>query len=1370
MVSQKNGKFLYIGFAIVLSLALILVVAILGGCSGRGRLSVPTNLRQYELTLHWDEVSGASGYVVRVDGTEHQIDMNMFSPDLTSAGEYLVSVKAVHPNESRSSAFSPEFSFIIYRNIIRVNTIADVEIEKEFDGTTAFYGQLERGIHYELNATSNVDITFTTIAFNSANVDATHLYAEFNTVLKGADADDYMIVSGALSIPARINPQHIIEELKLPLSTPIRHGRSLSQSQLSYSNTQGSFAWQSPNYVPTASGNFYVEFTPHDTTNFDWSSISLRGQVFVELYNAVNFVTNGGSAINDIATNSLTVSPETVRAGFVFEGWYTESSFINRASFPLEVNGHITLYASWRARGLIFNLINNGTAYSVQGDLSDNRAHIEIPAEYRGLPVAEIVTSGFRGNTYLESIVIPSSVVVIGADAFGDATNLLNIFVLNYSNNVEQGANWNSTGNHLTQTHFNIIPNFTAPTVNLVANVIEYYLISDGEEINLTRFFEINSHGLPYLLTVTGDNVTGTTLSVLNLAQSFTITLQVTGLFDTVTRSFVINIHPFVGANIILLPGASNVFTNDTIATLTLDTFVSDIEIIGISPSDARVLFFVNGEEVISDITVGLGSHSVIIEVWLGTAQILTQSQFSIYVAVSSEATATITQIQNTITTETATTLISILEIVEIELSGAVVGETYLIIYHNDVRHTNVSEFVLSVGDNDFVISVRLWASDEEIGRKSLTLYVSYRLPLHAHITSIFIDGTQHFIINGAIILTGAELREIVTLSHNATAVNIQFVNNNPTLVYGANVIGLTVNHIHNYEITIYNLYVVSLFVTGGAYDSFDIIRDGNNYTLQLPQGTVLDISRIVLDLNPAYTQGIIYSVGTVNRINDYRYSVQIIFSFDGRQIGTITLTVIIGTEPSSLVNLVDGVSINAVNNPLTIIRHFEIVTIMHGMAGATPTVSLRIIGGGGYSFDMRPLAFGRNVFALTVAGYENYTLIIYLLEELTHIYYDRTLFNANADGNFVVNIAGLNSLNSADITFPFSSYISPQVSVSSVMFQTNIVALNYTVRLHGLLVYSFSVLLYNNDTLARLTVNWEQVANQHNTFVFEYTFDKFAPSEYLRLQIFTSPTSELSSDIPFVRANNIFSFNYGLAHLSDIASTYQSSIIFTVTAINGETTTYTIKLNITILELELGEHLFSILFESQSIDIYEMELEIGVVRGIFSLSFWTNEVTLTIDSTEFSFIDTTFARVSTITVRPIFDRFIGRHMVGLLVVDGNNEKFTLWLTFDKEELYIEGNQVIMALRINGQSFHFIECEEQIIDIGGHYVLAALETFDLEAIYTLTAYGLLADLLYDNPWYELKYEVVGDYLIISLYDQINGDSIPILAIRLESVK
>ena len=114
--------------------------------------------------------------------------------------------------------------------------------------------------------------------------------------------------------------------------------------------------------------------------------------------------------------------------------------------------------------------------------------------------------------------------------------------------------------------------------------------------------------------------------------------------------------------------------------------------------------------------------------------------------------------------------------------------------------------------------------------------------------------------------------------------------------------------------------------------------------------------------------------------------------------------------------------------------------------------------------------------------------------------------------------------------------------------------------------------------------------------------------------------------------------------------------------------------------------------------------------------------------------------------------------------------EFVLWLAFDKEVLYIDSNQVIMALRINGQSFHFIECEEQIINTGGHYVLAALDAFAKEPIDTLTTYGLLADLLYDNPWYELKYEVVGDYLILSLYDQINGDSTQILAIRLERDK
>lgn len=86
------------------------------------------------------------------------------------------------------------------------------------------------------------------------------------------------------------------------------------------------------------------------------------------------------------------------------------------------VTENIVVYA----RYLSYSLNSYGSAYTVNGkNLNPNTEKIVIPQTYNGLPVSEIQTGGFSGLTALKEIVIPSSVVKIGPDAFSD-TALMN--------------------------------------------------------------------------------------------------------------------------------------------------------------------------------------------------------------------------------------------------------------------------------------------------------------------------------------------------------------------------------------------------------------------------------------------------------------------------------------------------------------------------------------------------------------------------------------------------------------------------------------------------------------------------------------------------------------------------------------------------------------------------------------------------------------------------------------------------------------------------------------------------------------------------------------------------------------------------------
>jgi len=75
---------------------------------------------------------------------------------------------------------------------------------------------------------------------------------------------------------------------------------------------------------------------------------------------------------------------------------------------------------------LAYELINNGTAYSVAG-CDKNATEIIIPSAYKGLPVTSIGDRAFFGYSSLISVTIPESVTFIDKFAFSDCGSLTGI-------------------------------------------------------------------------------------------------------------------------------------------------------------------------------------------------------------------------------------------------------------------------------------------------------------------------------------------------------------------------------------------------------------------------------------------------------------------------------------------------------------------------------------------------------------------------------------------------------------------------------------------------------------------------------------------------------------------------------------------------------------------------------------------------------------------------------------------------------------------------------------------------------------------------------------------------------------------------------
>ena len=129
----------------------------------------------------------------------------------------------------------------------------------------------------------------------------------------------------------------------------------------------------------------------------------------------VQFNTNGGKAVNDMTVSTIEQSPVTTKKGYTFVGWYTESAFTNKVTFPYEVTKAQTLYAKWEQNGpekIVFSVDGNGVLTGVSG-LTANNTDVVIPSEVGGVTVREIGMGVFKDNRNIVSLTIPDSVTTL---------------------------------------------------------------------------------------------------------------------------------------------------------------------------------------------------------------------------------------------------------------------------------------------------------------------------------------------------------------------------------------------------------------------------------------------------------------------------------------------------------------------------------------------------------------------------------------------------------------------------------------------------------------------------------------------------------------------------------------------------------------------------------------------------------------------------------------------------------------------------------------------------------------------------------------------------------------------------------------------
>ena len=174
--------------------------------------------------------------------------------------------------------------------------------------------------------------------------------------------------------------------------------------------------------IPTRYGytflGWYLENTYINKVTFPYKvtqNITLYAKWEKNKYN-VHFELNGGEGVSDIKVSVINEEPIPTRGGYTFLGWYFESNFINKVTFPYEVTQNITLYAKWEENlptSISFVVSAEGVLTEVSG-ISETNNVVIIPNKVNNIEVKEIAKELFLKNTYIEKLVIPETVTTLG--------------------------------------------------------------------------------------------------------------------------------------------------------------------------------------------------------------------------------------------------------------------------------------------------------------------------------------------------------------------------------------------------------------------------------------------------------------------------------------------------------------------------------------------------------------------------------------------------------------------------------------------------------------------------------------------------------------------------------------------------------------------------------------------------------------------------------------------------------------------------------------------------------------------------------------------------------------------------------------------
>ena len=130
--------------------------------------------------------------------------------------------------------------------------------------------------------------------------------------------------------------------------------------------------------------------------------------------------------------------PDMTRPGYIFDGWYTESSCQNPVGEFEKTNQ--TFYAKWIA---IYKFSVSNSKVTITGYNIEPEGQLEIPSTINGYPVTIIGEDAFSDCDLITSVIIPDTVTDIKRDAFWHNDLLENVDLGNGVINIETDAFYN---------------------------------------------------------------------------------------------------------------------------------------------------------------------------------------------------------------------------------------------------------------------------------------------------------------------------------------------------------------------------------------------------------------------------------------------------------------------------------------------------------------------------------------------------------------------------------------------------------------------------------------------------------------------------------------------------------------------------------------------------------------------------------------------------------------------------------------------------------------------------------------------------------------------------------------------------------------